>query len=191
MASESELVGRATAGDEVAVDALLERHLDGLEAFVRLRAGEALKARESVADLVQSACREVLHNMDRFRYGGEKGFKAWLYETALRKIRNRYQYWNADKRNAADQHLTDSEIARLEKSYRAIATPSRNAEAREALGRLESAMATLSDEQRQVIVYARLLGLTHVEIAKEIGKSEQASRTILYRALAQLTETLD
>lgn len=190
MERESELVARASAGDVQAVDDLLARHIDGLEAFVRLRAGELLRERESVSDLVQSACREVLGHMERFRYGGERGFKAWLYETALRKIRNRYQYWNAEKRNAPQERLTDGDAARIERAYRPVITPSRNAEARETLLRLESAMTKLSDEERQVIVHARLLGLPHAEIADVIGKSEQASRTILYRALGKLTEEL-
>ena len=191
MDRESELVARATNGDVQAVDDLLARHIDGLEAFVRLRAGELLQERESVSDLVQSACREVLGHMDRFQYGGERGFKAWLYETALRKIRNRYQYWNAEKRNAPQEHLTDGDAARIERTYRPVITPSRNAEARETLRRLEGAMAKLSDEERQVIVHARLLGLSHAEIAEVIGKSEQSSRTILYRALGKLTEELE
>lgn len=188
---ELELVTRASQGDEVAVDALIERHIGGLEAFVRLRAGEFLRGRESTLDLVQSACREVLQHVDRFQYGGEKGFKSWLYETALRKIKNRYKYWGAEKREAANQHLTEGEAQRLHGSYESLITPSRDAAAQEQLAQLEQAMTSLNDEQRQVVVYSRLLGLTHAEIGERIGKSEVATRAILCRALAQLTDLLE
>ena len=50
-----DLVDKASRGDAVAVDALLERHLPALHAFVRLHAeGDAIVARESRSDLVQS-----------------------------------------------------------------------------------------------------------------------------------------
>jgi DNA-directed RNA polymerase specialized sigma24 family protein len=51
-------------GDQLAIEALLERHLPGLRAFVRLRAGPAVRTRESTTDVVQSACREVLAHFD-------------------------------------------------------------------------------------------------------------------------------
>ena len=39
---------------------LLEEHLPRLRAFIRLRTNQAIRARESCSDLVQSVCREVL-----------------------------------------------------------------------------------------------------------------------------------
>ena len=74
------------SGDRRAVQQLLERHLPSLRAYVRLRAGAVIPRHESGSDLVQSVCRDVLENLDRFRYPGEAAFRAWLYATALRKI---------------------------------------------------------------------------------------------------------
>ena len=185
------LASRAAQGDELAVDVLVERHLTGLEAFVRLRAGDILKRRESAADLVQSAVREVLQHSDRLQHGGEKGFKAWLYDTALRKIRNRHRYWQAQKRDGKEQALSQEDATRLMTCYAGITTPSQDALAREQLERLEHAMAALSEEQREVVAYSRLVGLSHAEIGERIGKSEVATRTILFRALSQLTDLLD
>ena len=94
------LVLRAQSGDASALDALLAQHLPGLRAYIRLRCGPALRARESASDIAQSACRDVLENLDRFQWNGEAGFKAWLYTTALRKIADRAEYWGAQKRDA-------------------------------------------------------------------------------------------
>ncbi len=69
------LVDRASHGDPIAIDALLEANLPALRAFVRLRMGPTLRAKESASDLVQSACREVLEGLDRFQFQGAENFR--------------------------------------------------------------------------------------------------------------------
>src|SRR5262245_29023346 len=97
---ESVLIAAARQGDPQAMGTLMERHLPGLRAFVRLRLGRMLRARESDSDVVQSVCREVLGRMEDFQHGGDAGFKRWLYRTALRKISNRQEHWQAACRDA-------------------------------------------------------------------------------------------
>ena len=108
MSEESrDLVARAQGGDRKAADDLLRLHLPGLHAFVRLRAGAPITGEESVSDLVQSTCREVIQRLDRFRYEGEDGFRWWLYTTALRKIRDRYDHRIAAKRDVRKKVALD------------------------------------------------------------------------------------
>ena len=80
------LIDRASRGDPVALDALVEHHLPNLLAFLRLNAGPHLLAKESVSDLAQSVCREVLDDVDRFEYRGEPAFRKWLFTAALNKV---------------------------------------------------------------------------------------------------------
>ena len=68
----------ACAGDRAALDALMVRYLPQLRAFVRLRAGPLVRVHESSSDLVQSVCREVIQNAERFRHPSESAFKQWL-----------------------------------------------------------------------------------------------------------------
>ena len=70
------LVTRVQQGDRAAIDALLAYHLPRLHSWLRVRIGGGLGPRESTSDVVQSACREVLENLDRFHYEGEAGFRA-------------------------------------------------------------------------------------------------------------------
>ena len=72
------LLARVETGDAPALDALLVRHLPSLEAYVRLKAGAAVRARETLSDVVQSVCVEVLRDADRFEYRGEAEFRHWL-----------------------------------------------------------------------------------------------------------------
>src|SRR5436190_7053528 len=78
-------IQRALGGDRAAVQQLLVRNLPNLEAYVRLHAGAALRARESVSDLVQSVCVEVLLDLSRFEFRGEPQFRHWLCQQALHK----------------------------------------------------------------------------------------------------------
>lgn len=198
---DARLASEASRGDPPAIEALLARHLPGLRAYVRLRAGPAVRARESVSDVVQSTCREVLENLDRFRWGGETGFRRWLYTTALRRILNKHEFHTAQRRDMRrDVPLQDA--ARVGASgegrlpdllaYAAsLSTPSGVAIAREQAERIETAFDGLSDEQRELIVQSRLLGLSHREIAEASGRSEGAVRVALHRALVRLAALLD
>ena len=72
--------------DATVVD-LLERNMPALQAFIRLRMGNALSARESSSDVLQSVCRELIAARGHVHFDGEAAFRSWLYTAALRKIR--------------------------------------------------------------------------------------------------------
>ncbi|MCB9898617.1 MAG: sigma-70 family RNA polymerase sigma factor [Planctomycetes bacterium] len=192
------LVERAAGGDRAALDALLERHLPGLRAYLRLRSGPVLRAKESCSDLAQSVCRDVLENLDTFRFPGEAAFRAWLYTTAMRKVADRAEYWRAAKRDAQREALpesqrnthSESDELRLLDCYRELCTPSQHAMGREALERIERGFERLPDDYREVIVLARLAGMSRKEIAEQMGRTEAAIRNLLPRALAQLADEL-
>jgi RNA polymerase sigma-70 factor (ECF subfamily) len=183
-----QLLVEAAAGDRGALEALLHRHLPGLRAFLRLRMGPRLRAREASCDLVQSVCREILERAELFAHGSEDGFRRWLYKTAQRKVADRADYYRAAKRKVdAEVELGDEQLAAC---YRSVCTPSRDASAREQLARVEAAFDKLSDEHREVVLGVRMLGLSHRELAARLGKTEGAVRATLFRAMARLTELL-
>lgn len=198
---DASLVDAAVAGDASAIEQLLERHLPGLRAYVRLRAGAGLRSRESSSDIVQSVCRDVLENMGRFRYPGEAAFRAWLYATAMRKIADRAEYWRAAMRDPAREvrlspgttsRPSGSDDARLAEVYRAsFFSPSQAAIGREALAKLEAAFEKLPEDYREVIVLSRIVGLSRAEIAEKMGRTEASVRNLVSRALAELAEHLE
>jgi RNA polymerase sigma-70 factor, ECF subfamily len=187
-----ELAQAAAGGDPEAVEKLLHMHLPALQAFVRLRAGGMLRAHESSSDLVQSVCREVLSNIADFRYPGEGAFKAWLYTTALRKISNRVEYYRAEKRDARREVAADDlDYDRLLGTYRSFSSPSYRAGVKDEVARIENAFAQMPDEYREVITLAHVAGLSRAEIAAHMGRSEEAVRALLHRALVRTAELLE
>ena len=183
-----ELLVRSSGGDEVALEALLQRHLPGVRAFIRLRMGALLRRQEESVDLAQSVCREILQHAERLQHGGEVGFKRWLYRTAARKISDHARHYQAEKRDVRRDERGDGELLQC---YQTICTPSMHAAAHEELERIETAFEQLPEHYREVILGARILGLSHRELAEQMGRSEESVRVLLFRGLKQLAKTLE
>ena len=191
--SSQDLLARATNGDDEAVEELLVRHLDGLRAFVRLRAGAIVRKRERESDIVQSVCREVLNRAASFRYGGEAGFRHWLYTTALRKILNKRDRHVAARRDVLreDAPARDGPDAALLVTYRSFSSPSQAAVSAEELARIEAAFESLPADYREAIVLSRVVGLSRTEVAAEMDRSEASVRNLVHRGLARLSQLLE
>jgi RNA polymerase sigma-70 factor (ECF subfamily) len=187
------LTERASQGDRDALEQLLVRYLPRLRAFVRLRTGPELRAHEESSDLVQAVCCDVLLHADRFRFASESAFRQWLFTQALRTIAQRVRHHRVAKRDAgrADPRALDASATSLAGFYASFTTPSEVAAAREHVERVERAFDQLTEEQREVVTLAHLVGLSRAEIGEQLGKSEGAVRVILHRALAKIAELLD
>lgn len=187
------LAQRAASGDEQALATLLARHLPAMRAYVRAHMGPQLRAHESSSDLVQSVCRELLTHQERFQFPGEQQFLAWLYTTARRKISNRARDLGREKRDARREvgGLGESALAELGAAYAQVSSPSGRALRAEEIARLEAAIDQLQPEQREVVTLAHLAGLSRAEIAVQMGKTEEAVRSLLHRAKARLAILLE
>jgi RNA polymerase sigma-70 factor (ECF subfamily) len=185
-----ELVQRASQGDVVAVDELLERHLPGLRKYVRQRISPALLAKESSSDVVQSVCREVLEGFEGFEYQGEGAFRNWLYQTAVRKLVDHLRYHQAQKRDVqhvAPPSLTSAEFAVLASSIR---SPSGDAMLGEQIKALERGFARLGSAEQEILRLVYVEGLSHAQVSSRLGCTEVSSRKQLSRALARLAGLL-
>lgn len=180
------LVRQAAQGDQSAMHLLLQAYLPRIRAYVRLRAGPALLSHESRSDLVQSICRDLLENARRLCSRDVAGFQTWLFTVAHRKLADRAALWSAQKRDPRRERDPDAEHGDVLGACRDFFTPSREAAAREELARLEAALAAMPAERREVILLAKVLGLSRQAIGDRLGRSEAAVRVLLTRSLADL-----
>jgi len=191
MAGTEDERGEAASGGasgDLSVEALLAEHLPGLRAYVRLKAGPLVRAREGESDIVQSTCRQVLEHKDVFQHGGAGHFRRWLYTTALRKILDKHDFHTAARRDARRNANAESQLLAV---YAHLCTPSRVASAREQLDSIESAFAALDEDQREVVLLSRIMGLSRADVAAEMGRSEGSVRNLLHRTLAKLSRDLE
>jgi RNA polymerase sigma-70 factor (ECF subfamily) len=186
MGNDEHLFERAAGGDTASLDELLARYLPQLHAYVHSRMGEALRGRESSMDVVQSVCRDLLANRAAFDFHGEERFRAWLFTAALNKIRAKHRFHHSERRDV-DREVAPASDAVLASSF---LTPSRDAVAAESAKALQEALATLPEEYREIITLARVVGLPHRVIGEVTGRSEEAARQLLGRAMVRLTKEL-
>lgn len=169
----------------------MQRHLPSLRCYVRAQAGPFLRARESASDLVQSTCRELCESIGSLEFRDDSSFRGWLFTLAWNKIRSRYRHHLAERRHPArEQRSLDAGPGLVEELYSGFLSPSGRASMREEVERLEAAFDRLPPDQREVLALARFAELPHAEIAERIGKTPQAARSLLYRAIARLSGEL-
>ncbi len=191
---QQDLLRLATSGDASAVAQLLEQYLPRVRAFVRLRMDDALRQRESVSDLVQSVCADLLARQEEFEYRGEEQFRGWLFTAALNKIRSMQRFHGRERRDIRREVVQDSRVTgsdRMSQIYQTLGTPSRALMASEHMAQIEAAFDRLPDDYREVISLARVAGLPHEEVAQHMGRSVGATRQLLGRGIIKLSEALD
>lgn len=164
---------------------MLSGVLPDLRRWILRRRGVARLGNESTEDVVQSVCREALAGRSKFEHEGDVEFRAWVRTLAERKLVDRARHWNAERRAAARRIALpgtghDDEIVDRGR------TPNEVAADREVARVIDDAIADLAPDQRTVLVLQRREGLTTLEIARRIGRSENAVRILRCRALAAL-----
>lgn len=186
-ASTDQLFADASRGDGNALDQLLLRYLPQLHSFVHARLGASLRAHESSQDVVQSVCRELLEERARFDFRGEERFRAWLFTSALNKVRERHRMLHRQKRDVdRDEPLPEGAATALLH----MLTPSQEAIGNETAAAVRDALDALSEEHREVVTLARIVRLPHRVIAEVLGRSEEATRQLLARSMLRLVREL-
>jgi RNA polymerase sigma-70 factor (ECF subfamily) len=192
--SLNETLAAAQRGERPALDALFARHVPPLVAFLRNKAGGVVVQRESVHDLAQSVCREALLELGDLEFEDEAAFRSWLFFRATRKVMKRHRFHHQARRDVKREQppagagtISDGDLVAC---YASLCTPSRHASAREELGRIEAALAQLSQEQRDAVVYSRVMGLDYADVARQMGRSASAVRGLVARGLARLSVML-
>jgi RNA polymerase sigma factor (sigma-70 family) len=161
--------------------------------------GADLSLRESASDIVQSTCRELLRGASSFEDRGDASFHRWVQSAAEHKLQNRARHWRAQRREGAQRSLDDRGDSRDGGADESMITPeaphatgpSQAAMLREEAERLSRAFQALPPEYRAVLTRSQIDGASHAEIASEMGRSPEAVRKLIARAMARLAAMLE
>lgn len=173
--------------DRADLEAWFTANLPRIRAFVERRLGGRVRALETPSDIVQSAIREVLV---QFVSGGRPsavGLRWRVYRQAVRKIIDKHRYHDADKRVPPGGMRSGSRFAAMVSPDTGPLGAIVNEENCE---RLAVALDRLPEHYRNAVVWAYVDGLPHVEIGRRLGRSEDASKMLLMRAMVKLGEEL-
>jgi RNA polymerase sigma-70 factor (ECF subfamily) len=182
------------AGDQQALNDLYSRYVMRVLAAVRARLGAELRGKLESWDIVQDALLASLKNVQSFELASEGAFLNWLAKIVENRIRDHLDYFRAEKRDhRLEQPVpgarSPDESAPLDLAERRCApTPSQLLILTEDLARLERAMDQLPEDSRELIVAVKIEGRTYQEIAEALGKTSDAVRMQVKRALLALTK---
>ena len=188
-----ELVTLAKHGDESALNQLYRAYVERVRWMVRFNMSKELRAKLESMDLVQDALIHALQGLGEFTYKNEGDFVRWLSKIAQNALRDNLDRLRADKRDirkevALGGYGPTTGGRRLGAPVPVDpTTPSVIMSKREDLAKLENALDVLKPEYREVIVLTKIEGLSYGEIGDRLGKSADAVRMLVSRAMAALT----
>ena len=168
---------RAIAGDRVALQGLLRRHLPPLASLARRLLGPAS---DRVDDLVQETLIAACKGLAGFR--GESSVRTWLFRILVRLASDPARWRGVPH---ASGELDAGQIP-----DRCEVDPERLTLARELRDRIEEAMERLPARQRGAIHLRSAEGLGYLAIGQVLGCSEGAARMLVLSARASLRARL-
>ena len=189
---EQSSVRDALAGSKEALERVYERSAPRLLAFIRLKMGRTLRAQMESRDILQATLMKSFQHLDDFRGSDTQSLGAWLARIAEREIADRVDFHRRQRRDAAREEALDVQsTASTESTGAAVPAPVRSALTQAILDEnarhLEAAMDTLSEAHREIILLRKFEELSFAEIGRRLGKSEDACRMLLARAMVALT----
>jgi len=189
-----ELVTLAKRGDDSALGQLCSVYGERVRRIIRLRMGREIRPRLDSMDLVQDALVSALGGLKDFSYQNEGDFLRWLARITQNELRDNLDKLYTDKRDIRKEvrpedygPTTGSGFVGNPGPIQAT-TPSVILSKKEDLNKLEKAMDQLKPDYREVIVLAKIEGLSYKEIADKLGKSIDSVGHLLSRAMVALTE---
>jgi RNA polymerase sigma-70 factor, ECF subfamily len=182
------LLQHAKDGVPEALETLYRRYAGRLLAFIRLRMGRSLRARLESRDILQATLLKSFEHVGQFEKADAASLMAWLAKIADNEIRDQADRQGRQCRDVRAEVPIET-IAGLA-DHRAGST-FRSALSQlildEQAQRLERAIETLEDAQREAILLRHFEELSFREIGARLGRSEDAARMLYARAAAALT----
>jgi RNA polymerase sigma-70 factor (ECF subfamily) len=179
-----ELLRRARAGDNQALDRLFQRYLPFLYRWAHGRIPGWARNSFETADVVQETVLQTIRNLGSFEPEREGALLAYLRRSLLNRIRDRFRY--------AMRHPTPAPLTPMnETSLDDAASPLDLAISEEDRRRYEEGLSLLTPAEREAIVGRVELGYSYEQLALILKKpTPGAARLFVRRALLRLSDEM-
>jgi RNA polymerase sigma-70 factor (ECF subfamily) len=171
---EESLVRRAQQKDQRAFTELYEAYFDKIYRYVTIKIGDKTEAE----DMTQQVFLKALESISSFKWKGTP-FSAWLYRIAHNQVVDYYR-----RQGKRPDTLKDDAVVVSDSNPQQIAE--RNLDMEQVM----SATRKLTDAQREVISLKFSGGLSTIEVANIMGKSQGAVKALQHSAIIALRKTL-
>lgn len=172
------LLGAVRSGDEGAMKRLYETYVGFLRGVCRRYLPHD---DDAVKDVLQESFIKIFTSLDRFHYRGPGSLRAWMKQICV------YEALNHLRREAKYLPMEEETVTEVEASPD---DPSPDVD-QVPLEVLQSLIEQLPDGYRRVFVLYALDGLSHKEVARQLGISEGTSASQYARAKKRLGEMIN
>lgn len=188
--AERLLIGRLKERDPSAFEEIVRRYGDKVFSLVYRMLGN----RHEAEDITQEVFITVFKTVDTFR--GEAKFTTWLLRIAANQSKNRIKYLARRPTDSGDVEdsggpapgaaATPGPIAHAQ-----IDGPDKLMEAAELEALMQTAIASLDEEHRLLVILRDVEELSYQEIGEITGLPEGTIKSRLHRARMAIKEVLD
>lgn len=194
-----ELVNRVVHGDREALALVFEHYRDRLRKIVTFRLDPRVASRVDVEDVLQDSYLNAEQRLQFvWREASTGGLFVWLRLIVQQTITDLHRKHLAAQSRDATRDRPLERLAPNPSSASSMASwllghltsPSQAALRKEVSQQLESALNTLSDLDREILILRHVEELSNVEAAAILGLSEQGASARYVRALTRLQQIL-
>ena len=178
------LLREARQGSRDALGELYSRYGTRLLAFIRMRLGPDLRARVESRDILQATLLKSFQRLAQFEGGDGATLMSWLMRIAENEVRDQADFQHRQRRDLKADLPVDEGGIDIAANVRSALS---EAVVREEAERLGAALGALDPDHREVIVLRKLEELSFKDVAARMGRSEDACRMLLARAMVALT----
>jgi RNA polymerase sigma-70 factor (ECF subfamily) len=175
-----ELLDRARRGDADALARVMERCLPRLHRWAHRRLARWVRTAADTTDIVHDAVLGTVRQFSGFEPRGRQALSAYLRAAVQNRIRDEHRRF---KRRGVPIPAAEALVDRGP-------SPFESAAASEARTRYRTALARLSLADRRLIVAHVDLGYSHAQIGCMTGRTPNAARMALQRAVHRLAELM-
>ena len=186
---EADLIRQAVAGDRVCLSRLLLLHYDDLVRHISRHMSAELHEVVLVDDILQQTFVRAAQAIGNYEIRGPGAFRAWLKTIAGNLVKDAHKRRRRERRIPQGNHgrLNDSTMGPLVERIAAESTsPSGHVYRNDNLRHVQAALASLPDDQREVIQRHYLQDQSLEQIAGAMSRTKDAIRGICYRARKNL-----
>jgi RNA polymerase sigma-70 factor (ECF subfamily) len=157
--------------------------------------GKELRSKLESMDLVNEALMCAVRDLEEFTYRDEGDFLRWLAHIAENRIRDNLDRLHAGKRDIRKESPLDDDTSKGTNRRNRVqqlamsTTPSAILSKKEELDKLENAIDQLKTEHREIILLAKIEGLSYKEVADKLNKSTDMVGYLLSQAMVALART--
>lgn len=190
------LAARARLGEAEALEGALARLRPELVRFVELRLDPVLRRRLEPEDLVQETLLAVHRRLGEWRALPGYPLRVWVRLIAAQDlVQARRRHVGAEKRSVqreeAQRSASCADLGSVAERFAASQTSaSEVAQRAELRARLEEALDSLDELDREILTLRQLEGLSNEHAALELGIEPAAASKRFVRALARLRPLL-